>query len=161
MTTKSKIIGVVVYTLVCVAGGYYLAPVKVKTEVKTVEVEKKDTNTVQNEKKDSHKTYTKVVIVKPDGTKQTTTTVTDDKIATQKTDTTQTIDIAKSSDQTKEVTKSSSRLNLSALAGVNVSNPANGLLYGVHVSKDILGPISIGLFGLSNGNMGCSVGITF
>ncbi len=61
----------------------------------------------------------------------------------------------------KEVTKSGSRTRLSILAGVSVLRPADGLSYGAHVSTGLLGPVSIGAFGMANGVGGLSVGIDF
>jgi hypothetical protein len=121
--------------------GKYSAPTKVETKTITVEVEK--TKVVEK----------KVIIekVNPDGSKTTVTTV-DTNTETQ-TDTTS------NSSTVKETKKPS--LNVYAMGGLDVTNPANGFIVGAHVSKQLLGPISIGLFGFTNKTAGVSLGMTF
>lgn len=157
-STKRLIGAVALLVIVAFAFGYWLAPEKVKIETKVVTVEKKVIEYVKD--KTSHKKTVIVVTKKPDGTSTTTTTITDDtetKSGSTVTDNTNT-----SSDTTKEVTKSSSRLTISALAGAPVSytgpiTPA----YGIHVTKEVLGPISVGVFGFNTGLVGASVGVSF
>jgi len=48
-----------------------------------------------------------------------------------------------------------------ALAGVDTTNVKGGIVYGVGVSKQFIGPVSLGVWGLTNGVVGASVGITF
>ena len=92
---------------------------------------------------------TTIKVTKPDGTiTETTTTKTESETVTNTNNKTETI-----------VQGKKSSLNLSALAGINVTNPSGGIIFGGHISKQILGPISIGVFGLSNGTAGLSVGI--
>lgn len=81
------------------------------------------------------------VIKKPDGTVE--------KI---------TVDKSKiiSEDRTK-VNVGRSKVNLSLLGGTDFSRP----VYGLHVSKELIGPISVGLFGLTNKTVGLSLGINF
>ncbi len=53
-------------------------------------------------------------------------------------------------------------INISALAGLDFSKPlALTPIYGISVSKQVLGPIAIGAFGLTNGVVGLSLGVTF
>lgn len=156
MTTKTKIIVAVVALAASFAGGYYLAPVKVKTETKIVEVEKKSKTTSSNKNK---KKIT-VKITRPDGTKEETTTVETGESK----NSSSTQESNKSEESKKEVTKSSSRLNISALAGaqVNLGIPVTATpVFGAHISKDIIGPVSIGVWGLSDVTFGVSVGLTF
>ena len=158
MTTKVKIIIIVVSLATSFAVGRYTVPTKTVTVVKTVEIEKKVTDT--NENKKEHKKTTITELDKPDGTKQTTTVITDDTDADKKID--QTLDQTDTSESTKTVVKTGSRLNIAALVGMpvtNLSNPA--LVYGVHVSRDLIGPISIGVWGLSSGTAGFSAGLSF
>ena len=156
MSTKSKIIITTVTIVVAYAFGYYEAPYKVKTITKTVEVEKKtdQTQTDTNRHKDTLTTITE----KPDGTKETVTHTVDDvnrDTASKATD-----NITKSETKEKEVTKSSGHLTLSALAGVNPFTPSLPT-YGVHVTRDIIGPVNIGVWGLTDKTIGASVGLTF
>lgn len=168
LTGKQKILIVLVYTAGCVALGYYLTPEKVKIVKEEVSVE--DTKIDKKESVDTdvkkNKT-TRTTIVEetlPDGTKRKTTTVdsktdtdkstkkdVDTKTETVKTDTTT---------ETETRTKSSDHLSLSLIGAVDITNP-NGIIYGGHVQKNLLGPVTIGVFGLSNGVAGCSVGLTF
>ena len=70
----------------------------------------------------------------------------------------------KDSDNTSETKKEQGHTSISALAGAQISNPLTGqagTVYGAHIQRDILGPVSIGLWGLSNATVGGSVGISF
>ena len=51
-------------------------------------------------------------------------------------------------------------MNISALVGVDLPNSLKPL-YGASFTKQFLGPISIGAWGLTNGTLGVSVGINF
>ncbi len=68
----------------------------------------------------------------------------------------------KTHNKTSVVTSDSSRptLNISLLAATNI-NEAFKPLYGVSVSKQVVGPVTAGLFVLSGGTIGVSVGINF
>jgi hypothetical protein len=125
------------------SAGRWLAPEKVRTEIKVVEVIKQD-----------QKEHTKTIIHevdRPDGTKEITTEIV--------VDTHTTTDTTVHSDQTTETTRGTSKVTVAALGGIRLSDPTP--LYGVSVSKPILGPITIGVWGLSNGTLGASVGLTF
>lgn len=49
------------------------------------------------------------------------------------------------------------RYGLSVLVGTDFSNP----VYGLHVNKELLGPITVGVFGLTNKTLGVSIGLNF
>jgi response regulator of citrate/malate metabolism len=154
MSSKAKILIAIVSLGLAYTLGRYMAPEKSKTETKIVEVEKKVVD--QETEKKKHK---KTVIVKnPNGT--TTTTITED---TDTSKNSHSIDeTSKTTDQTKEVTKSTSKTYIYALAGTNLfSSTPSTPVYGAHVSKDLFGPVSIGIWGLSSGVAGASVGISF
>lgn len=51
-------------------------------------------------------------------------------------------------------------LNVSVLGGVTLTRGST-IIYGLSVSKEIAGPITTGLFGLSNGTLGLSIGLNF
>lgn len=52
------------------------------------------------------------------------------------------------------------KLNVSGLVGVSIHDP--GLpIYGISASKEVLGPITVGVFGLTNGLVGVSIGFNF
>lgn len=158
MKTSSKIILAIIALVVSYAFGYYESPEKIKTETKIVEVESKTKKTDSDTNK--HKDTKTTEVIKPDGTKTITTTVTED--TNRKSDSTATDDTKKMEDITKEVTKSGSRLNLAILTGVNFSNlTSNPIIYGGSVSRNLIGPITLGIWGLTNSTAGASIGLQF
>lgn len=153
MTTLTKVLAGIAAILLAVAFGYYFAPEKTKTITKEVVVEKK----VVEKVKETNKRKTKVVITRPDGTKE------EREIEEEITrDEDRTIDSRKEKKVViEEKTKSSSRLHIAALSSVNVRSGSFVPVYGAAVSKDVLGPINVGVFGLTDGTAGVSVGISF
>lgn len=148
METKNKIILSAVAIAVAFAFGRYTTPVKIVTEVKTVEVEKK---TVE---KDKHTETTTVETTKPDGTKEVRThTITDTSITKKEVDTRRT-------DNTTTSTRGGSATAISGLSGVDFTQTPK-IIYGAHVTKQVLGPISIGIWGLTNSTAGASIGLSF
>lgn len=124
----------------CFYWGRYTAPTKIETKTITIEAEKikQHQNTLIVEK------------INKDGSKETTTRIITD---TNK-------DTVKTSEQNKLVEKKSA-LNIYALGGIDITNPASGFTVGVHVSKQLIGPVSIGLFGFTNKTTGVSLGMSF
>lgn len=162
MQTKYKVLIIVIVGATGVAVGRYTVPVKIKTEIKTVEVIK--TVTVQDTSADKkvHKETTTTTTTKPDGSKESKTTVVEDSDFKKDTTIVKNEDDAKFSDSKTEITKTGSRLNISALAGAPVSLHGLGnFTYGLHISRDLIGPVSVGLFGMSDGVAGISIGLTF
>ena len=102
----------------------------------------------QNDNKDTK--TTKVEVDKPDGTKTVTTTT---EIVEHKT--TVSNEIIKSS--TDVIPPKANTLNVSALVGMDKLIP----LYGISVTKQLVGPITVGGFGLTNGTLGVSIGVNF
>lgn len=141
MQTRTKVFISIAALAVAYASGHYFSPEKIKTEVRTVEVEKIVTKVV-------HQTIT--IHEKPDGTKDTTI-VTDAN--------TNSTTNKESKDATKEVTVSKDRFNISVLAGstfpLNLSSP----IYGISVNRNILGPLTAGIFGMTNSTVGISLGL--
>lgn len=156
MSNKTIAILSIVALLTSFAVGRWSAPDKIKTVVQTVTIEKKTDDKTQNEQ--DHKRYVTVETVAPNGTKIKTTTITDDKgiissdKSTDNTDLTQT--------KSKEVDKSSSKITMQFLGGLQITAPGVPI-YGVSVSRPILGPITVGFFGMSNKVGGLSIGLTF
>lgn len=145
----------VTFVLGGVVGGF-LVPRKVVTETKIVEVERK-TEEKQQDKNTKERT-TKTEKKNPDGSSETTT-------VTEK-DTSVTTDVNR--DVTKSSTIDSFSLServgglttVSVMGSVDVTKPS-GYTLGLHVTKPILGPVSIGVFGFQDGRVGASVGLTF
>lgn len=86
----------------------------------------------------------------PDGREVTTIVENTTKASSQK----------KESETHVEVKPSIKEFNISALAGLEGKNSLSPV-WGLSVTKQIIGPISAGLFGLSNGIVGVSVGLNF
>jgi hypothetical protein len=151
---KYKYGAVVVITISSFAVGRYTVPEKIKIETKVVEVEKKISDVDQN--KNEHKKVVVVEVKQPNGTDTITTTTQDDVKTDVKTDTKVTDDTT--TDTTKTVTKSNANLNLSVMGGINILNPSQ-LLIGGSVTKQIIGPFTLGIWGLSNATAGVSIGV--
>lgn len=145
MSDKNRIlISVIALALAFATGRYTVQSPTIKATVHQVE----DTNTQTAEKE--HK---KIVIVEKAGEK--TTTITDDVDTSIKQDRHDDVKSVETITPPKTGT-----LNLSALAGVDSLNRFKPI-YGAAVTKQVLGPITIGAFGMSNSVVGLSVGITF
>jgi len=101
-------------------------------------------------------TVTKIVEVKAkDGTDTKTTTIKQDDHTDTDSDTKQIAHV-----ETTVTPPKRSAVNISLLGATNVRNPT-ALAYGVSVSKEVLGPLTVGAFGLTNGIIGVSVGLNF
>lgn len=161
MSARTKVIIVMALMAVSAAAGRFTVPTKVVIETKTVEIIKevkvKDKDSIKNR----HKNTTIVVDTHPDGSSTKTTTISDNTSSEKH----ETATSTKESDITdtahKQVESDSSRVSISVLAGVNPFSPQSGITYGGHISSKVLGPITIGLFGLTSGIIGPTVGITF
>jgi len=115
---------------------YYFPTIQTKTVEVEKEVVKTDVVTV---------THT---VQLPGGGTDTTITTTDH---TQKVET----------DTKTQVVLKSPTINVSGLVANDFSHGGILPLYGVSVSKEFIGPVTLGLFGLTNGILGLSVGINF
>lgn len=165
-TTKIKIGVAVVYSAALVAVGRYTTPEKVKIETKTVTVEKVVYKDKEDDKEKKHEHTVVKEDKKPDGEVLTTTDTTyDDNKEDKKTDDTIT-NTSTTQDNIKEVTRGSAPVTISALGGVYI----NGItpVYGLSVTKPILGPLTVGIWGITSTNpsvvgpsCGLSVGLTF
>lgn len=161
LTTKQQATILIVCTASGVAVGRFTVPVKVVTQVKTVEVEKKQQKTDITSNRQLHRKRTTVEVKKPDGTTEITTTVITDSGDKINASSEQKSSEDKQSESKKETVKDSGHLNLSVLVGANPFNLSQGMVYGGHVTRDIFGPVNIGVWGLSNGTFGLSGGLTF
>lgn len=158
MTIKPWILAVVVLT--AAAFGRFSAPEKVHEVIKTVEVEKKNTTKDTDLARDRKKTTVIKEVIKPDGTKETTTTTTDESKTTKETSSTDSTERSDTKESDKTITNSSGRITLSILGAIPTS-PTQKPTLGVSATKAILGPIAIGIFGLTSGTVGGSIGLTF
>lgn len=144
MTLKTYLylglIGLILIVLSYSAGKYMAKSVSIKTEVK-------DTKVI-----DVHIVKTETETKKKDGT--TTIVTTTDTV--QSTKDVQTTNIDKSI-----VTNSSPKWNVSGMVGEKLSNISLTPIYGVSVQHQFVGPISLGMFGFTNGLLGVSIGVNF
>lgn len=147
MTTKTKVIIAASGLLVAFAFGRYTASnvASVQTSID------KDISTDKHTNTDTKKTTT--ITEEPDGKKVTVITE-DTKIESDRS-----TDTKIKTDQTVTMAKKS-LINISALASVDVNN---GFIpvYGISANKELLGPITVGAFGFTNGVVGLSLGINF
>jgi|SRR5579859_3671679 len=164
LNTKQKAILSIIVIAIAFALGRYTVPVKIKTEIKTIYIEKTDTKVSTSTEKKKKKKVTIVEDDSPNGTKHKVTTITDDTDSDHKSDTSTVTAVQQTTDATKEVKKDSGHLNLSLLTGASVlGQPGinSGIIYGGHITRDIFGPLNIGVWGLSNGTAGLSIGLRF
>jgi len=59
------------------------------------------------------------------------------------------------------VIKASPKINVSALVAGDITKDSLKPIYGVSINKEFLGPVTLGMFGLTNGIIGLSVGLNF
>jgi hypothetical protein len=159
LSLKNKVIIVICYTAACVAIGRYATPTKVKVETKTITVEKKSDDKNTETKKQNHKKTVTHTTIEPNGKKDIVSVTTDDN------DAYNTVDEKKdNSDNTTQNTASETtgpvdKVTISGLVGIDFKTGQP--IYGGSVSRPILGPITLGLFGLSNLSCGMSIGLQF
>lgn len=148
MDTKTKVILSVVVVTVAFAFGRYTAP---SDTVKTKETQQTDTNT------QTDTTTKKTTTIEEDPSGKKKTTIEEDTTTTTKKEKNKTTNIEQSvTPSNKDI------LNVSALVatdGFSLSNITP--VYGVSVTKNLLGPITVGAFGLTNKTIGVSIGVNF
>lgn len=144
LSLKSKIIIVCAPLILAFALGRYTAPSVPNSTI--------DTKTETNKKTDTD-THKVTVITKDPKTGSETTTITEDTKTNTKTNTDTQIDKTVTAPKT-------SVINISALAGLDTGR---GFVptYGISANKELIGPITVGAFGLTNGTIGVSLGINF
>lgn len=128
---KYKIVIAISILLLAFAVGRYTAPKSVSTS---------ETQIVDNTIK--HTTIVKT----PDGHETTTIDEHTTEHETQR--------------QTETIIPKRSTVNISALIGTELTHGIQPL-YGLSVSKEVLGNITAGVYGLNNGILGVSIGLNF
>lgn len=139
MQTKSKIVIAIALLVVAFVGGRYSVP--------------KSVTTTKTEEDNLHK-HTKTTIVdvtNPDGSKTHTITKDTDLNSDKKTM------------DSKETVSAGKKTNISVLASSKTPfiHPIQEIDYGVMVTRNVLGPISVGVFGFKTGALGVAAGISF
>jgi hypothetical protein len=142
MSTKYRIIGIILLIAIAFAVGRYLTPTKIVTK----------TNTITVNHDIIHDHVTTVVVTKelPNGEKDTTTTTTDNTVVDDKTN-------ANASTSTT-ISNVKPQWKVQALAGLNGNN-ITVPVYGADIERRIIGPISAGLYGNSNKEVGLSISL--
>lgn len=147
MSSKSKVLLTLGVLIVSFAAGRYSVPKKiVETETKVVDESKvidKDVKKVTKTKTTTNK----------DGTTSTETEIVEERKTKVKQDTK--LDESKH----KEIVAGGSTLNVSLLAGTSLNSISP--IYGIAATKQVLGPISVGAWGLHNKTVGLSIGLAF
>lgn len=161
METKTKVIIATASLATAFAVGRYTVPTKIVTETKVVEVEKKVEVVKETKDKDKRKKTKKVIKIAPNGEKIITEVTVEDTKTTKSKDSSVTDEKSKASDSKTTQEKSNSPTTISILAGKKITDGLDPILFGAHVSKPVLGPVSIGVWGLSNMTFGLSVGLSF
>lgn len=163
MQLKYKVIIAVVALAGAFAFGRYSAPESIKKSTETNQGEDKKSTTDKETDKHEHKKTTTREITKPDGTKETDTTTETDTDVNRTTKNT-TSDVSSSASKTtEEITRGHSRLTISALGATRVNNLSGPFTpaYGGMIQRDMIGPVNMGAFGLSDGTCGVAVGLSF
>lgn len=171
LLNKKLLIAIAVALILGYAMGRYLTPTKIEIKKEVVTVEKKvvDTDELKRIELERNKTLRKVIteITKPDGTKEKVTrfteTTTTNKTTEQEKKTKELTEKQTKETETKLIENKKNDWSLSALAGPGTLslNLSNNLIYGGHIQRNILGPISFGAWGLTNKTFGLSLGLSF
>jgi hypothetical protein len=138
--TKTQIIVTIILVVAAFGAGRYLTPTKVVTKTQVVT----QTNDI------IHDHIHTVVVTNPNGT--TTTTTDNNSVIDDKTDT--------DSNSSTVTTYSKPQWKVSGMAGLSV-NSLSTPIYGAQVERRILGPISAGIWGLSNSTGGVALSLEF
>lgn len=107
----------------------------------------KQLNTTKSSDTEIHKRTETTTTETPKGDKKTVTVITEDSETKQKSDTIK-----------QSVVPNPSLYTLSALITPGIGRQP---YYGASIQRKVLGPVSLGVFGLNNGNVGISLGVSF
>jgi len=144
MQGKNLVVGAILLAGISYGVGRYLQPAEVKIEIKEiikeVEIEKRNVVTIIRE------------IVRPDGTKEVETRIVD-KTTTEK-------DKTEMRSEIKKVKALKPQWRASIMAGIDGSFK-NPIIYGAQIERRILGPFSLGVWGMTNKTAGFSVSWEF
>ena len=160
MTLKVKVIIGVIAVVTAYAFGRWSAPEKIVEVTKTVEVERKDSTVQKESDRNRRKETTKTEVTRPDGTVEKTENTVETTDTHSETDKRNTTDTTKNTETLKEVTVGSAKVTIGALGAARFSG-SSPVTYGLFVSRPILGPITVGVFGLADGTIGGMLGLTF
>ena len=147
-----------------IAIGRYTLPAKVITKVETKEVTHEATKTVEVDKTDyyKNKVLVEITTTKPDGTVIRERKFIDKSIINRddKKNTDEKKDSEKDSKKEESKTYNSNSGSVRALIARNTDRLSEDI-YGIHVEKRIVGPFTLGAFGLTDKTLGLSLGMNF
>lgn len=160
MSTKGRIFLGAVLILGAFAFGRYSAPekIKVEKEIVRVEVEKKEKS--KDQSVDEQKDTTTIEVTKPDGTKIKKRVVRQDRKTETSTDE-KTDRVSQTKKKETKVVENSRRISVSVIAGPNFTDLKAPIVFGGYISRPFMGPVTLGIWGLSSGVGGVSVGLQF
>lgn len=171
ITNKKLAAGVVTILLLGFATGRWTSPSSIKTDKEQLSIDtttkKQDNKTTTDTDRDKKLKTTITETTNPDGTKTKTTEITEDTSTKRitKVDDKQSQTDTKVDDkhESKEVEYKKPDLAVRGMVGTDVSSLSSGLrpIFGGEVNKNIIGPVSGGVWGLSNRTCGVSVGLQF
>lgn len=165
MSTKNKIIILVVIFASGLAIGRFTLPSKVVEKEKIVYQDKVVEKLVENKdvKRNNNRTITKTETVSKDGTKTVITKLEDKTVSDTSTKTSEDKkqDVSKEDDKSKETTYNTQKFTIAGMAKINVTNVSGGLSYGALIGYRVIGPFSILGAGYSDGTATLGIGITF
>lgn len=151
LSTRTKY-GIAVLTVIVAfaAGRYSVNQPKVKTSVTTNQQE------TAVEDKNTHTKTTITEVKQPSGVDTVTTVI--DQVQNDAVESHDSIN--QHTEQTVTPPKKNT-LNISLLGANDFKQGSLAPTYGLSVTKEVLGPITVGAFGLMNGTVGISVGLDF
>lgn len=114
------------------------------------------TNQKKDQKSDTHKQIVIVDQKQSNGAETKTTTINEVKDSDTTTNTQSQTQIKQTVTPPKTQT-----LNISVLGTEDFSKGLNAPTYGISVNKEVLGPVTVGAFGLMSGVVGVSIGLDF
>lgn len=158
--SRGNIIALLVALFLGVVVGRYGVPDSIEESTISEEQQRKSRDKVTDTEKTTKKETITREIERPDGTKEKVTETREDTTVGRRTEVSEKEKGQKNVETSREVSYGSG-FSISALAGASVTNTPFALVYGVAASKPVLGPISVGVFGLSSGVLGVSAGLTF
>jgi capsular polysaccharide biosynthesis protein len=169
---KNKVVLIAAAVVVCAgcfALGRFMTPEKVRTEKEFVFVEKKEKTEEKSVKQDVNKDRRteeeRREITRPDGTKEVITRKIEDvsqrKTTDKDTKTEEKTDTKVTDRQETEKSTGRNRVTISALGALNLKNLSESPDFGAQVSKPLLGPLTLGVFGFQSGRAGLSLGLQF
>ncbi len=138
-----------------------MTPEKVKIEEKVVYQEKTDKTKETDTEKKKQVVTVKTEETKPDGTKTIVTRTEENTDIARTTLSKEQIDKTLTEERSKLVEMGRNRVTISALGGLDLTDLKKSPTYGGHISKPLLGPIAMGVWGLSSGTGGVSLGLQF